>query len=113
MKCPYCGVEVEIDQNGDCAVCHRNLVSVNCDLGNELQFYCAVCDDFFNSPPDGTGYDQAPCPACGDLSCTTDFHAGEMNRSRESTMVGLYWMIYIVVILLTSGVGWANFSSFL
>ena len=49
----------------------------------EFQFYCVVCDDFFESERDGTGYHQAPCPTCGDLSNSAHFHVGEMQRLKD------------------------------
>ena len=51
-------------------------------MGSELQFYCEDCELNFESEPDGTGYEQAPCPSCGDVCMTVAFHEEERQRSR-------------------------------
>ena len=109
-KCPFCGSEILLDPNGDCTACRRNVIAVEKDANEELQFYCEVCDEFFESERDDTGYDQAPCPACGELCLTPDFHAGDMIRSEGSTNLGFAWLIWLLVGLLTSGLGWMILS---
>ena len=90
-KCPFCSEVIKTDSEGNCSKCHRNIVPVKKSSGEVLQFYCVVCDDFFESTRDGSGYDQAPCPVCGDLSCTPDFHVGEMDRLNQKD--GLGWAL--------------------
>lgn len=52
-----------------------------------LRFYCRDCETTFQSKPDGTGYEQAPCPACGDICMTVQFEQEEQQRHRnESTL---------------------------
>ena len=48
-----------------------------------LEFYCDHCDLHFASEPDGTGYEQAPCPACKYLAMTIEFHQEEAERHRS------------------------------
>lgn len=110
-KCPSCNADVIPDSNGDCPDCRRNIIQLQKNPEEELQFYCVVCEDFFFSCRDDTGFDQAPCPTCGDLSCTPDFHVGEMVRVKEDQHVALYWVLKILAILLLSGLGLVIFRS--
>jgi len=53
-----------------------------------LRFYCRDCQATFESEPDGTGYEQAPCPACGDICMTVQFEQEEQERhNREATVL--------------------------
>ncbi len=47
-----------------------------------LTFQCDGCDLDFDSEPDGTGYDQALCPTCGQLCVTRDFIEEQRRRNR-------------------------------
>lgn len=38
-----------------------------------LEFYCCDCHRIFESEPDGTGYEQAPCPQCESVCMTAEF----------------------------------------
>ncbi|MBN2473692.1 MAG: hypothetical protein JXB62_03715 [Pirellulales bacterium] len=66
-----------------------------------LLFYCRECEATFESEPDGTGCEQAPCPACGDICLTVQFEREEQERRRnEATLfsfigrfTGLFSMI--------------------
>jgi hypothetical protein len=49
---------------------------------HELQFYCEDCELEFQSAPDGTGFEQAACPACGYVCMTVEFHEQESERNR-------------------------------
>ena len=122
-KCPYCFEGVAPTTYGDCPACGKTIVSH--DIGSdgsinevvvnpqdELQFYCVVCEDFFFSQRDETGYDQAPCPVCGDLSITADFHVGEMQRGKNEQAYAWLVILKVLIIFLLSGAGWAIFQSF-
>ncbi|NLS93840.1 MAG: hypothetical protein GXX96_16890 [Planctomycetaceae bacterium] len=43
-------------------------------------FYCRDCDMVFEAAPDGTGYEQTPCPACQQMCLTVEFEQEEMQR---------------------------------
>ena len=49
-----------------------------------LLFYCRDCETTFHSQPDGTGYDQTPCPACGEVCMTVEFEREEQKRHRDA-----------------------------
>ena len=110
-KCPNCLVDVLLDPNGDCPSCRRNIIESERDSSDELQFYCVVCEDFFHSYRDDTDFDQAPCPICGDLSNTTEFHVGEMHRDHQNQQATKDWGIRILLkiyaILFATGLGLA------
>lgn len=110
-KCSSCLDEVVPDRNGDCPSCRRNIIEVKQDVREELQFVCVVCNKSFFSFRDETGFDQAPCPDCGDLSNTPDFHAGEMARGHEVNRMALYWFFKILAMLFASGLGFALLSN--
>ncbi len=38
-----------------------------------LEFYCCDCQWTFESEPDGTGFEQAPCPHCKLVCMTAEF----------------------------------------
>lgn len=48
----------------------------------KLEFYCCDCDLIFESEPDGTGYDQAACPKCEQVSMTSEFE-GKSTKEVE------------------------------
>ena len=110
-KCPNCLVDVLLDPNGDCPSCQRNVNESERDSSEELQFYCVVCEDFFHTIRDDTGFDQAPCPICSDLSNTTDFHVGEMQRDNQEQQpikdLGVRILLKIYAILFAIGLGLA------
>jgi len=55
-----------------------------------LQFYCRGCEATFESEPDHTGYEQAQCPACGELCLTVQFEHEEKKRHHnEATFFSL------------------------
>lgn len=49
----------------------------------DLEFYCCDCELVFESEPDGTGYDQAPCPQCDQICMTSEFEG--KSTSKEKT----------------------------
>ena len=109
-QCPNCLDNVTPDNSGSCPLCGANIIPIHKDPAEELQFYCVVCRDFFFACRDGTGYDQAPCPNCGDLSNTPDFHVAEMARGHHEKQVAWFWILKILAIMFASGVGWAIFK---
>lgn len=50
-----------------------------------LEFYCCDCQRIFESEPDGTGYEQAPCPQC-ELVCMTAAFEGQATGNAESKL---------------------------
>ena len=46
-----------------------------------LQFYCRDCYTVFEAAPDGTGYEQTPCPACGEMCLTVELELQELQRN--------------------------------
>lgn len=59
--------------------CRKN---PHCTIDSVMTFRCDHCDLDFASKPDGTGYDQAPCPSCGQLCVTLEFIEQEARRNR-------------------------------
>lgn len=60
--------------------------------GRQLRFYCRDCCAAFDAAPDGSGYEQAPCPACGEMCLTVQFEREERERhSNESIVAG--WLL--------------------
>ena len=56
-----------------------------------LRFYCRDCETTYESEPDGTGYDQAPCPTCGTICLTVEFEKEEQERhQKERTLFSLF-----------------------
>jgi hypothetical protein len=47
-----------------------------------MEFYCCDCELIFESEPDGTGYDQAPCPQCQQICMTSEFE-GKATKKEE------------------------------
>lgn len=63
-----------------------DLDSQNADPNKPLQFYCRDCDLTFESLPDGTGFEQTPCPKCEQIAMTVEFENQEIDRqSNEAT----------------------------
>ena len=110
-KCHVCIKKVIADENGDCPNCRTNLLHIDKDPNEELQFFCVVCDDFFFACRDDTGYDQAPCPNCWDISNTADFHVDSMVRDKLAEEKASMWLLKLMAILLFSGVGIAIIRS--
>ena len=56
---------------------------------------------------DGTGFDQAPCPECGDPSNTPWFHKGERSRNDDAgnnaVAVVLNVVLSVVILSISSG----------
>jgi hypothetical protein len=59
-----------------------------------LLFYCRDCENTFESEPDGTGYEQAPCSTCGDICLTVAFEKEEQERHENEkslfSLLGLF-----------------------
>ena len=106
-KCYACRKVVVPDTRGECPDCRRQLVDIPKGRDEELQFYCVVCEEFFFACRDDTGYDQAPCPKCGDLSNTPDFHVDSKRRSEHERLSTWGWVTWLFIFLfVTSGIGW-------
>lgn len=107
MHCPYCQAETTVDPNGDCSCCYRNLVEVEKDPNEKIWFFCVPCEKYFKTRRDGTGFDQAPCPECGDLSNTPRFHKGERLRHQDTGAVAgllvLKFVLGLLAVLIASG----------
>ena len=56
----------------------------------QLEFYCRDCESTFRSAPDGSGYDQAPCPACREVCMTVQFEAEEQQRHHNEATLFSY-----------------------
>lgn len=110
-KCHVCVEKVVPDLSGNCPRCHTNLLQVVKDPAEKIEFFCAVCDRYFIACRDGTGYDQAPCPSCGDLSNTPEFHGASMLRNRHEVQAAWIWIVKILAILFFTGAGYAIFRS--
>ena len=52
-----------------------------------LNFFCRDCDTIFVAQPDGTGYEQAPCPTCERLCLTVEFEREEQERNRTEAAI--------------------------
>lgn len=52
-----------------------------------LEFYCCDCEKIFESEPDGTGYEQAPCPHCQQISMTSEFEGKSTKKETEERFV--------------------------
>ena len=100
MHCPYCQAETTVDTNGDCCGCYRNLVEVEKDPNEKIWFFCVPCEKYFKTCRDGTGFDQAPCPECGDLSNTPRFHKGERNRNDDAGAIAMVVVLQCIFALL-------------
>ena len=60
------------------------------DQPDSLTFYCRDCDIVFESPPDGTGYEQVKCPNCDGMCMTVAFEQQERERIyNEATFFSL------------------------
>lgn len=107
MHCPFWQAETTVDVNGDCSGCFRNLVEVKKDPDEKIRFFCVPCENYFKSCRDGTGFDQAPCPKCGDLSNTPGFHSGEQMRDQDAGSIAgillLKFVLGLLVVLVMSG----------
>lgn len=108
-------MDVLLDSDGDCPSCRRNIIESQRDSSEQLQFYCVVCEDFFHSSRADTGLEQARCPDCGDLSNTTDFHVGEMQRDQQDQQAikvrGIRILLKIYAILFALELGLALLKS--
>ena len=103
-KCYACRKVVFPDTRGECPECCRQLVDLQKGRDEELQFYCVVCEEFFFACRDDTGYDQAPCPKCGDLSNTPDFHVDSMRRSEHERLSTWGWVTWLFIFLFVTRV---------
>lgn len=52
-----------------------------------MEFYCCDCDYIFESEPDGTGYDQAPCSKCEQICMTSEFEGKATEKESEKRYV--------------------------
>ena len=50
-----------------------------------MEFYCFDCDKIFESEPDGTGYEQAPCPLCEQICMTSEFEGKATNKDQAKS----------------------------
>lgn len=50
-----------------------------------LEFYCCDCEKIFESEPDGTGYEQAPCPDCQRTCMTSEFEGKSTDQDNQQT----------------------------
>lgn len=48
-----------------------------------MEFYCCDCQLIFESEPDGTGYDQAPCPQCQQICMTSEFEGKSTTKEEK------------------------------
>lgn len=53
----------------------------------QLEFYCCDCQFIFESEPDGTGYDQSPCPKCQQISMTSEFEGKSTQKEEKIRFV--------------------------
>ena len=98
-ECWLCQFKGLPDEDGNCRQCRRPLVSVDKDPDEELQFYCVLCEERFVSRRDRSGFDQAACPNCGDLSNTPDFHLDEGARKKEKRP--REWQVVMAIMVAT------------
>lgn len=49
----------------------------------KLEFYCCDCELIFESEPDGTGYDQAPCTKCQQIAMTSEFEGKSTKEEKK------------------------------
>lgn len=52
-----------------------------------MEFYCCDCELIFESEPDGTGYDQAPCPKCMQICMTSEFEGKATKQKMDQRFV--------------------------
>lgn len=48
-----------------------------------IEFYCCDCEHHFKTEPDGSGYDQAPCPKCKLVCMTSEFEGKSTEKEDE------------------------------
>ncbi|MCH2181786.1 MAG: hypothetical protein MK108_07260 [Mariniblastus sp.] len=97
LECWICRFKGLPDEDGNCARCRRPLVPVDKNPDEELRFYCVMCEYFFVARRDESGFDQAACPVCGDLSNTPDFHLHEAAGQRETRSRSWQLLMLIMV----------------
>ena len=51
------------------------------------EFYCCDCEKNFDSEPDGTGYEQAPCPECKQTCMTAEFEGKSSKEEKKVRFV--------------------------
>jgi hypothetical protein len=82
------------------------------DPNEQIWYFCVPCEKYFKSCRDGTGFDQAPCPDCGDPSNTPWFHKGERGRNHDAGNHALAVVLNVVpsvlILLISSGLGNAS-----
>lgn len=64
-----------------------------------LHFRCEQCEVEFDSEPDGTGYEQAPCPKCGSLSMTVEYLKSE-KRAFQFSLRTFLIVLFIIAVLI-------------
>ncbi len=57
----------------------QNKITSENDMA-ELEFYCCDCHNVFVSQPDGTGFEQAPCPQCSLICMTSEFEGKSTKK---------------------------------
>ncbi len=97
LECWLCHFKGFPDEDGNCAECRRPLVPVDKDPAEALRFYCVLCERYFVSKRDQSGFDQAACPECGDLSNTPDFHLSEVARQRKKKSNA--WQVVVAIMI--------------
>ena len=97
LECWLCHFKGAPDEDGSCAQCRRPLVPVDKDPAEQLEFYCVLCEHHFVAQRDQSGFDQATCPECGDLSNTPDFHLSEVFRHQEKKSKG--WQVIVAIMI--------------
>ena len=53
----------------------------------KLEFYCCDCKKLFESEPDGTGYEQAPCLDCKQVCMTAEFEGKSSTAQKKERFV--------------------------
>ena len=52
-----------------------------------MEFYCCDCKFLFESEPDSTGYEQAPCSKCEQICMTSEFEGKASSKPESSRPV--------------------------
>lgn len=99
QECWLCHFKGPPDEEGNCAKCRRPIQRVDKDPQEELQFFCVLCDRYFAAARDQSGFDQAACPVCGDLSNTREFHARQRSQQQEPHSAA--WQVVVPIMIIT------------
>ena len=99
QECWLCYFKGQPEEEGNCVNCRRPIQPVDKDPQEELQFFCVLCDRYFMAARDQSGFDQAVCPDCGDLSNTREFHAGQ--RAQQQGLNPAAWQAIAPIMTIT------------